>query len=137
MSWVKFIFRPKHYHSEFEEVRRYSEEITAYAESVESQFANLQTKYETLKKENDALQTSKVQVEEMASQLLSQLADCRRERDEYFKKYTETEQYVAQVDEIVKMVDKFGELKQNYELRIARLKEKLANAPMGITHCWK
>lgn len=133
MSWLKFIFSPKRSYREFKEVRCYSDEMTAYAESLELQLKELQTRCESLQAEKDDLQAGKTQVDEMANQLLSQLAECRQERDEYFQKFKETEQYVAQVDEIVKMVDKFGELKQNYELRISRLKKKLADAQLCIS----
>ena len=132
MTWFKCFIHPKRSFEELEETRRYADEMTAYAESVETQLAELQKKFDAIREENDTLLTSKSKVDEMASHLLSQLADCRRERDEYFLKFSEAEKQVAQVEEIAKMVDQFGELKQNYELRIAKLKEKLMNARLAI-----
>lgn len=132
MSWSAHFFHPRRSAREAEEIRRYADEMTAYAESVEAQLAEVKAENEKLKKEYDDVSLAKRNVDEMAEQLLSQLAETRKERDKYASELSAATEQTKQIDEIVELVNRFGELKNNYEQRISRLKEKLADARLAI-----
>lgn len=128
MSWIKYLFNPKRSFREAEERSKYADEMTAYAESVEAQLEEARQKLDILQVENAKLREEKSNIEAMSTQLLSQLAETRQERDKYISQLEEANKQVAEVVEIAKMVERFSELKDTYEHRISRLKNKLNDA---------
>lgn len=132
MSWTKHLFHPRRSAREAEETQRYADEMTSYAEALETQLAEARASAEKLQAEQKSILASQKNVEDMAEQLMLQLGEARAERNKYAADLTEANKQVEQINEIIALVDRFEELRNNYEQRIARLKEKLADARLAI-----
>lgn len=125
MSWIKVMFNPKKSAENLAEWKEAFDKMNLYADELEQNHSVLQEMFDNLSNENDALKKQITDTEKTVENLLAQLAKTRSERDKYLADLHRSDQQLKQLDDILIMVEQFESLKNNYDNKITKLKNRI------------
>ncbi len=125
MSWIKVMLNPKKSAENLAEWKEAFDKMNLYTDELEQNHSALQEKFDNLSNENNVLKEQITDTEKTVENLLAQLAKTRSERDEYLADLHRSDQQLKQLGDILKMVEQFESLKNDYDNKIAKLKNRI------------